>query len=216
MQDTIVHISTFLQRVDNLKVATGESWESIAKRLGLSRSSIHLLRRGHHPPTKATLQRLTEAEIQAGLRKSAVDSNRLLVDFLLSRPEEERIPVSAQHVDQGTRLVPVKYRRGDKPADCDEEIPVRAPREVKHTARLWVQLLLDEDLENLLLECLDPKYATKEFLKLLDPKSFLDLAEAAIALTIGVGWRQRFPELAKGIERVPQNQSSQEIHEQDT
>jgi hypothetical protein len=42
-------------------------------------------------------------------------------------------------------------------------------------------------------------------LKLLDPKSFLDLAEAAIALTLGIDWRKRFPELAKDLRKQMQD-----------
>jgi transcriptional regulator with XRE-family HTH domain len=190
--DKITLNSTFLERVETLKVATGESWESIGKALGLSRSSLHLLRNGHHPATKATLQRLSEAEIRAGLRKSPDESKRLLVEYLRSRHEAERVAVSAQDVDQGIRIVEVKYRRGAQPEGCADKVAVRAPKGVTHAARLWVKLLLDEDLEDLVLECLDPDFASKEFLKRLDPKSFLDLAEAAIALTLGIDWRQRF------------------------
>lgn len=171
---------------------------------------MHLLRTGHHPPTKSTLQRLAEAEIQAGLRQSPADSKRLLLDFLLSRPDEERVEVSPQEVDEGSRLVEIKYRRGARPEGYDEKIPVHAPKDVSHAARLWVQLLVDEDLEDIVLECLEPAYATKEFLKLLDPKSFLDLAEASITLTLGIDWRDRFPELAKDIRKQMRDRMSKE------
>jgi hypothetical protein len=174
---------------------------------------MHLLRTGHHPPTKSTLQRLTEAEIRAGLRKSPAESKRLLVDFLRFRPPEEQVQVSPQDVDEGSRLVEVKYRRGVRPEGYEDKVLVHAPKDVTHAARLWVQLLLDGDLENIVLECLDPQYATKEFLKLLDPRSFMDLAEAAIALTLGVDWRKRFPGLAKGVREQMQSQASKEAPE---
>ena len=171
---------------------------------------MHLLRTGHHPPTKSTLQRLIEAEIRAGLRKSPAESKRLLVDFLLSRPPEEQVQVSSRDVDEGNRLVEVKYRRGIRPEGYQDKVLVHAPKEVTHAARLWVQLLIDEDLENIVLECVDPQCATREFLRLLDPRSFMDLAEAAIALTLGVDWRKRFPGLAKGIREQKQTQTSGE------
>lgn len=174
---------------------------------------MHLLRSRHHPPTKSTLQRLTEAEIRAGLRKSPAQSKRLLVDYLLARPPEEQVQISPKHMDEGCHIVQVKYRRGALPDGCEDKIPVHAPKEVTHAARLWVQLLLDEDLENIVLECLDPRYASKEFLKLLDPRSFMDLAEAAIALTLGVDWRKRFPRLAEGIREQQQNQASKKAPE---
>lgn len=205
MQDKSKQNSTFLERLESLKASTGQTWEEIGQSLGLSRSSIHLLKIGHHPPTKAVLQRLTEAEVKAGLRKSTKDSNRLLVDYLLSRPPDEQVQVSAGDVDAGSRLVEVRYKRGVQPEGYEDRVLVHAPQDTAHAARLWVELLLDEDLERIVLECLDPRYSSREFLKLIDPRSFMDLAEASLALTLGVDWRKRFPGLAKGISAPVQN-----------
>ena len=171
---------------------------------------MHLLRSGHHPPSKSTLQRLTEAEVRTGLRTSPEQSKRLLIDYLLARPPEEQVQVTPKHVDVGCYLVQVKYRRGAPAEGYDDKIPLHAPKEVTLAARLWLQLLLDEDLETIVLECLDPQYASREFLNLLDPRSFMDLAEAAIALTLGLDWRSRFPRLADGVREQQRSQKDKQ------
>jgi hypothetical protein len=93
-------------------------------------------------------------------------------------------------------VVKVNYREAPPPG-ASKEIELNAPKDVTVAANLMVRVLLDEDVETLVLECLPPEFASVEFLNLLEPASFLDLVEAAAVLTFGAHWRERFAEQLK-------------------
>ncbi len=152
--------------------------------------------------------------LQAGLRKSPAESKRLLLDYLLARPPDEQVHVLPGEVDAGRRVVEVKYRRGVRPEGYEDQVFVHAPKKTTQAAHLWVQLLVDHDIEKLILECLDPAFATKEFLTLIDPRSFMDLAEASLALTLGIGWRARFPRFANRLQENEKARTSEKNREE--
>jgi hypothetical protein len=98
--------------------------------------------------------------------------------------------------------VKVAYK-GPVPRDVKNEIELRAPKDVTVAANLMIRVLLEEDVETLVLECLPPELASADFLNLLEPASFLDLVEAAAVLTFGNHWRRRFAEQLKRAAQQP-------------
>ncbi len=187
---------TFLRRVQKLRLVLDCGWEDVCQRLGISRTMLHLLRKGDSRPSDKVLHRLAEAEMEAGIRRRPVQKGRGVLQFLMAQPSGGRRRAAAAPATPGVAVVRVNYR-GSPPADAKAEIELRAPKEVAVAANLMVRALLDEDVETLVLECLPPALASVEFLNLLEPASFLELVEAAAELTFGADWRERFAEQFK-------------------
>jgi DNA-binding XRE family transcriptional regulator len=186
------HFVTFLNRIEQIRVKTDMTWSQVAGALGVSRTQLHLIRKRQYEPNQRLLSRLEQLEFSAGLRKPPGDKEGILK--LL-----ESIPLSRQRIsesehDAGVVEIAVEYRRGSVPKDLPEKVPVRAP-DASVAAKLFVDLLREEDSEAYLQHCLPPQFASKEFLNKLEPASFLRLLEAALEMSLGAKWRERLPAL---------------------
>jgi len=187
---------TFLNRLEQIRLKTGMNWSEVAGALGVSRTQLHLIRKGEYEPSQRVLLRLEQAEVNAGLRKPPGDKQgilKLLESIPISRPS-----IGESEHDAGVVEVRVEYRRGSAPKDLPERVPVKAP-DASLAARLLVDLLLEEDTEAYLQHCLPPQFASKEFLNKLEPASFLRLLDAALEMSLGAKWRERLPGLSEQI-----------------
>jgi transcriptional regulator with XRE-family HTH domain len=187
---------TFLNRLEQIRLKTGMNWSEVASALGVSRTQLHLIRKGEYEPSQRVLLRLEHAEVNAGLRKPPGDKQgilKLLESIPISRPS-----IGESEHDAGVVEVRVEYRRGSAPKDLPEKVPVKAP-DASLAAKLLVDLLLEEDTEAYLQHCLPPQFASKEFLNKLEPASFLRLLDAALEMSLGAKWRERLPGLSEQV-----------------
>lgn len=187
---------TFVDRIEQLRLKTGMNWSEIAGAIDVSRTQLHLIRKGEYEPSQKVLLRLEQEEVSAGLRKP-LGEKRAILRLL------ETIPISRQAIgekehDAGMVEVPVEFRRGSVPKDFVGKVTVKAP-DASVAAKLLAGLLLDEDSEAYLQHCLPPQYASKEFLNRLEPASFLRLLDAALEMTLGAKWRARLPGLSEQL-----------------
>ena len=186
--------SAFLNRIEYLRSAANMTWAEVAAALGISRTQLHLLRKGESELNQRVLLRLEQAEVTAGLRKASRDKQGIL-RLLESSPFTRQEITESDH-DAGLVEVPVEYRRGSPPAGMPEKVPVKAP-DTSIAANLLVDLLLDEDFESYLGHCLPPQFTSKEFLNRLTPASFLQVLDAAMEMSLGANWRARFSTLSQ-------------------
>src|SRR5262245_42584389 len=145
---------SFLNEIEQFRLKTGMTWSEVAGALDISRTQLHLIRKGEYKPSQKAIFRLEQAEINAGLRKSTGNKKEIL--RLL-----EAIPVRSQRIgesdhDAGIVEVQVDYRRGSVPKGLPEKVPVKAP-DASVAAKLLADLLLDEDSEAYLQHCLPPQ-----------------------------------------------------------
>lgn len=187
---------TFLNRLEQIRLRTGMTWSEVAGALGVSRTQLHLIRKGEYEPGQRVLLRLEQAEVNAGLRRPPGDKKGIL-RLLESIPISRQAIGEAEH-DAGVVDVPVDYRRGSVPKDLPDKVPVKAP-DASVAAKLLVDLLLEEDSEAYLQHCLPPQFASKEFLNKLEPASFLRLLDAALEMSLGAKWRERLPVLSEQV-----------------
>jgi transcriptional regulator with XRE-family HTH domain len=187
---------TFLNQLEQVRLKTGMTWSEVAGALGLSRTQLHLIRKGEYEPSQRVLLRLEQVEVNAGLRKPPGDKQgilRLLESIHISRQD-----IGETEHDAGVVEVPVEYRRGSVPKNLPELVPVKAP-EASVAVKLLAGLLLEEDIEGYLQHCLPPQFASKEFLNKLEPTSFLRLLDAALEMSLGAEWRSRYKTLAQQV-----------------
>ena len=200
MQGIIFDNSLFLTRIEHLQAHHRITWGQLADMIGLSRTMLHLIRKGSNPPSRKTLFRLEQAEIEAGLRKAVLEKNSVL-KLLKSKPTSG-IEISPADHDAGEVLIDVEYRRGSPPDGCPARIPVKAP-DASIAAQLLVGVMLDEDFEGFLIHCLPADYAKQEFLNKLKPVSFLKLIEAALGMSLGSRWRESLPYVSQQVPKPP-------------
>ena len=200
MQGFIFDNSQFLTRIEHLQAHHRVTWGQLAEMIGLSRTMLHLIRKGSNPPSRKTLFRLEQAEIEAGLRKQLMEKKSVLE--LLKSESASGIEICSADHDAGEVLINVEYRRGSPPDGCPATIPVKAP-DASIAAQLLVDVMLHENFEGLLIHCLPADYAKREFLNKLKPISFLKLLEAALGMSLGSGWRESFPHVSQQIPKPP-------------
>lgn len=199
-QDFFGENNTFVNRVEHLRARQGVTWARVAEIIGLSRTMLHLIRKGTNEPSRKTMIRLEQAEIDAGLRKPVLEKKSVL-ELLKSKPTSG-IEISPADHDAGEVLIDVEYRRGSPPDGCPARIPVKAP-DASIAAQLLVDVMLDEDFEGFLIHCLPADYAKREFLNKLKPFSFLKLLEAALGMSLGSRWRESFPHVSQQVPKPP-------------
>jgi len=190
---------TFLNRLEQIRLKTGMTWSEVAGALGVSRTQLHLIRKGEYEPSQRVLLRLEQTEVNAGLRKPPGDKQGIL--RLLESVHFGRQDIGESEHDAGVVEVPVEYRRGSVPKNLSDRVSVKAP-DASVAAKLLVDLLLEEDIEAYLQYCLPPQFASKEFLNKLEPTSFLRLLDAALEMSLGADWRSRFRALAQQVGAV--------------
>ncbi len=201
------HNNTILNRIERLRVQTGGTWAEVGQMLGISRTTLHLIRKGAEEPNERTLLLLEQAEINAGLRKPPGDKKGIL--RLLEVVPANRIQI--EHSDHDARVVEVEveFRRGSTPEGLTNKIPVKAP-DASIAANLLVDLLTEEDYEGFVRNCLPPQYASKDFLNKLEPASFLRLLDAAVTMSLGANWRERVRAIAEESGMLKRPQSSEQ------
>ena len=189
-----------LQRLEAIKVATGESWNSIAQSLGISRGMLHLIRRGEYRFTDTVLLRLETAEIRAGLRKRPFRGGHGILRFLQAR--EAGVNATSPPIDlaTGSAHVPIAYKTESAPEGFPRDrVQLKAPPN-SAVASLVVNLLLDDDIEEFMKPFLDEQLAASGFLDRLRPDAFVALAEACLVLAFGNHWRRDLPKLAGQVD----------------
>ncbi len=179
----------FFDRVEKLKLAKNWTWEETAKKLHLTRAMIHFIKQGRYGVSKRNLYRLDQLENEEGV---GAPGAKELMQAMVSNIEESRVKITSADFDRGYVEVSLKYARGEPPKGFPKTIRLRRP-DVKTSAKLIADLLIDEDYATVLLTCIHPReFATQEFLNLLTPFIFQALIEAAMELVFGARWRQRF------------------------
>jgi hypothetical protein len=178
----------FFARIEKLKLSKNWTWEQAAKELQISRMMLHRIKTAKSGVSNRNLHRLEQLEIQEGLKPPGA---KQLVDALVSGFEEAKVELTAGDFDRGFVEVPIDYARGEPPKGYPAVVRLARP-DVKTSGKIIAELLVDEDYEKVLLNCIQPSsVATQGFLNLLTPFSYQALTEAAMALVFGVHWRQK-------------------------
>jgi len=181
--------AAFFSRVEKLKLTKNWTWEEIAKKLQVSRMTLHLIKTEKSGVSKRNLYRLEQLEMQEGLQSSGT---RNFIEALVSNFEEAKVELTSSDFDRGYIEAPIEYARGEPPKGYPASTIRLARPDLKSAGKLIAELLIDEDYEKVTLSCIQPqKFATREFLNMLTPFSYQALTEAAMALVFGVNWRQK-------------------------
>jgi transcriptional regulator with XRE-family HTH domain len=199
--------SNTFERLDRIRVATGQTWEQIAQQLNVDRSMLFHVKAERRNLSAKALFRLEQMEQVAGVGsptdtgvfsrdKSTGKSSPKLLERITTHPELSTLKVTAEDVDRGFICIPVQYRRGEPPPGYSDTVKINALTGGK-AAQVFVDFLIEEDVEELLIKCLPERHANKEFLRQVAPTTFANLFEAALSLTFGVNWRKNMPNLSE-------------------
>ncbi len=156
---------------------------------------IHFIKSGKHSVTAKNWHRLEEAEKAAGMNSNSIrrDANRGQVAKAIAAAEERsKIKITAKDIDRGYVEVPLNYRRGTPPAQFPTQVRVSTPP-TRVAADALASIRLDEDFTFLFSACLQPQYATPEFLNKITPFSYNAILDAALAMTFGLDWKRMVP-----------------------
>jgi len=100
----------FIDRVETLRIFRQWTWEQTASAIGLSRSMIHLIKKGKNNVTDKVLYRLEQAEIAAGITEKA--------DVNQARWRRE----TSADVVKLMNSMPDEFKKGDKSKAEDSHI----------------------------------------------------------------------------------------------
>lgn len=181
----------FISRLERLKELKQWSWAEAAEAVGLSRSMVHFIKTGKYGVSETVSQQLRKAERDAGISPRA----RVIIEAIVRQAEQAKINVSRQDVAAGKKVVEVQFITGEPPTGVKgNRIELSRP-DVRVSAKLVADMLVDEGYESVLVSCLPTDLANRSFLNSLTPFSYKALCDAAMVLVFGVDWQRRLPEL---------------------
>lgn len=173
------------QRLRQIQVRQGLTWEQVAKKLGISVSMLMMLKRGKRNLGKKTLYRLEQLEHELADRRSKVER---VVDGLLE-DEGSAAQLIDRETGKKTRMdLKVDYSTPQKSKSLPKDITLWKPNEAgcAKLRQLFAETL---DTTVILLACLPETLRTEKFLAQLTTESRTRLNRAALDLVIPE-WRQ--------------------------
>ena len=189
-------MTALFQRLEQLRVVTGKTWDQIATDLGVHRSMLFHVKAGTRKLSSKVMYRLAQAELAAGitnnpgaiLQKGAPDKGQIA-----GLPDEKLTPnlrVTAADFDRGYKDVRLEYRRGAAPTGCPARLRLKVPGNLAVWSITGIKGVLD-DPTRLLFACLQEEHAEADFLDLLTPRCFRQLVEVAANLVFGLNWKSQ-------------------------
>src|SRR3954468_15237871 len=174
--------SNTFESLDRVRVATGQTWEQSAQQLNLDRSMLFHVKAERRNLSSKALFRLEQMEQVAGVGsptgvgvfsqdKSTRKSSSKLLERIITHPELSTLKVTAEDVDRGFICISVQYRRGEPPPGYSDTVKINALTGGKG-AQVFVDFLIEEDVEDFLTKCLPEKQANREFLRQVAPTTF--------------------------------------------
>lgn len=190
-------------RLENLRNATGKTWDAVAADLGLKPAMIFHVLSGRRGFSEKTLQRLLECEVGAGVRSkaSALIEQGLrgtdLVSVLLQGEGVGRSEVTIKDIDAGAKEIRLDYRRGSPPSGYPTRLKVKAAS----NADVWRAIGekgVSENPSKLLANCLEDLKDKPDLLDRLAPACYARILDTALDLTFGLHWRAKLrPDFGK-------------------
>jgi hypothetical protein len=181
---------TIVDRIEALHRSTGLSFGELAKRIGVSRTCLHVVRRGQQEPTRKFELRFEAAE-RALLPKHQAAGRAPANDALVRKALE--VFKQAIVISEATPCARITYKRAGE--NQPFEIPL-IPLSAAEGTGLVLQGLVTKDWQPLLKASLPSEYASEEFIDKLDPHGYLSLLQACLAMVMGTDW----PEKMKALE----------------
>lgn len=172
------------QRLRRFQVGEGQTWEEVAKRLGISVSMLMMVKRGRRNLSEKALYRLEQAELETAERKSQA---KRIVEGLLADKGTAAQLIAREDRNRTKLDFKVDYRRSRKGKSFPASIFLWKPSKegcVK-LRELFAQTL---DPSVILLACLPQILRTEDYLAQLTTDSRARLTDAALSLVIP-DWR---------------------------
>jgi hypothetical protein len=93
-------------------------------------------------------------------------------------------------IDEGTKEIPLEYRRGPAPPGFPKSVRVTAPR----NATIWLiigEKAASQDPSRFLVACLPDLQEKPDVLERLTPSCYALILDTAFDLTFGLDWRSK-------------------------
>jgi len=186
---------TFLNRLEQIRLKTGITWSEVAAALGVSRTQLHLIRKGEYEPSQRVLLRLEQAELNAGLRKPPGEKQGIL-RLLESVPSSHQSIGVSEHDAGWSRFRLNTVWIG--PQEFTRE-GTRQGTKCFGRRKLLVDLLWRRTPKPISTLSCHSSSLRKSFWNKLEPTSFLRLLDAALECL----WAQTGgPELKDSVKRL--------------
>lgn len=198
------------QRLHRLRESAGLTYNEIAEQLGISRSTLHLIRRGSYTPTERVLERLKTLEQFGGRLPAPATGSAVNLLALLLNPvgASSQFTLSREQLDAGTAEVPLTYA-GTPPADYPTTLTLRRLETVAGLTA-FIQAVVNQAYDRFIIACLPENPTNRHVLGRITPKSLLDLLAAALQLTFGAAWKQQAHEFSV-LANAPTTAGPQEV-----
>jgi len=183
-------------RLQQLRAATGSTWDGVAKELDVKRAMIFHVLAGRRGFSDKTLSLLRQAEVKAGLRSQASVlmeerfNSTEIVTLLLNDASHVHPVVTNKDIQAGKKLVSVDYRTKSVPHGFPEKILVIGAK----NADVWKLIGINSSVSDpykLLSGCIPVLSEQPNLLDALTPRSYMEVMHAALDLTFGLNWRDR-------------------------
>ncbi|HWD93692.1 MAG TPA: hypothetical protein VG938_15220 [Verrucomicrobiae bacterium] len=183
-------------RLERLKAATGKTWDALAGDLGIKRAMIFHVMASRRGFSQKTLDRLIDLEMQAGVRTEASVlierglRGEELIEALINSDDAAHSKVTVRDIDQGSKQIPLEYRRGSPPEGYPKSVTVTAPRNVT----IWMiigEKGTKQNPSNFLAACLPELQDRPDVLEKLTPSCYTLILDSALDLTFGLNWRSK-------------------------
>jgi transcriptional regulator with XRE-family HTH domain len=181
-------------RLERLRAATGQTWDTLATRLGVKPAMIFHVLSGRRGFSEKTLAQLQECEVAEGLRTEAsvlIEQGLTGADLLETLLNaDELTPVTIKDIDLGWKVMPLEYRRGSP----SPGFPIRTKVTAPDNTEIW-QILgansAQQSSPKFLSACLPELKDRPEVLKQVTPTCYGALFNAAMDLAFGLNWRSK-------------------------
>ena len=185
-------------RIERLLARTGLNCNDLAKYMGITRTTVHKVRKGTHPATRKFTAKFNMAE-QRIAAASAGDGiltrkGEALLALAVATPTPlEDILVASDAIQ--LRLMPTEAK--NQPAVV--EVKMVRPGKGEGIAAVTMALTQNKN-DELLLTCFDKEHASLDFISKISPNNYLWALKKCVQLILGPAWKEELQELVHNIE----------------
>ena len=195
-------------RIEALIDRTGLSYYDLAKAMGVTRTTVHDVRKGQRKASKKFIAKfdLAEKRLEAARLGDGILTRKgetlLLFALRTPTPPEERLnPLDI------LKVRPMATESDPEPQSMEIKL-VKPPRAQGMAA--IVKALMHEKCDDLIIACLEGEYASQNFIESVSPSSYITAIKKCVQLILGPEWQKELQVMAQTGEqrrKRPSNKS---------
>jgi transcriptional regulator with XRE-family HTH domain len=189
-------LKSFPERIESLVSLHGLSYYELAKEMGVTRTTVHAVRKGKREATRKFILKLETAEQRLGASRLAAvgkHSESMLVFAANSTPPVEELMAAPDELS--VRIKGTTANPNPEPVT----ITLRPP-----PMMLGIRAIIEAHTQNkcneLLRICLPSEVATNEWIENMSPTSYIWALQKSIILILGREWKQELTRILSEAE----------------